>query len=69
MDADPYSKREHDEFRADIRESLDRILDQTTQHNHRMSKIERNMLIVGTATGVTILLKFPELADFLKLVV
>ena len=68
MPSDPYTKREHDEFRADIRESLNRILIQTTQHNHRMSKIERNMLIVGTATAVVILLKVPELLPLLKII-
>ena len=68
MDKDPYTKREHDEFRADIRDALERILDQTTQHNHRMTKIERYMLILGTATAVTITLKFPELAAFIKLI-
>ena len=67
MDA-PYSKREQDEFRQDVKESLSKILMQTTQHNHRMTKIERAMLIVGTATTILIVTKFPELKPLLGLI-
>jgi hypothetical protein len=65
---EPYSKREQDEFRTDVREKLEQILEQTTEHNHRMSKIERWILVVGTATAVLITLKFPELTTILRLI-
>lgn len=51
-----------------MEEKIDKILEQTTEHNHRMTKIERNMLIVGTATVVVIMLKLPELTPLLKLI-
>ena len=37
----PYSNREVDHMRNDIDKNLRLILEQTTQHNHRMTKIEK----------------------------
>ncbi len=65
---EPYSKREQDEFRTDVKDSLAKILMQTTEHNHRMTKMERVLLILGTATAVLILLKFPELKPLLGII-
>lgn len=48
--------------------TLTRIEEQTNKTNGRVSKFERNLLIVGTAVAVTIVLKFPELIAFLKFV-
>ncbi len=47
---------------------LDEIFDQTKRTNGRVTKLERWMMIVGTATAVTIILKFPEIAPLLKLI-
>lgn len=62
-----------DAFEYDMRNAMTRfeigqteIKEQTTKHNGRMSKIERNMLIIGTATLVIVALKFPELLALIK---
>ena len=48
----PYANREIDEKFKDIMDSLGRIEVQTTQHNGRLTKVERILLILGTATVV-----------------
>lgn len=58
---------EEQTYRKSIEEKVDLILRQTTKTNGRVTKIERNMLIVGTAVIVIILLKVPELTPLLKL--
>ena len=49
----------------DIKESLDRIELQTTEHNHRLTKMERLVLIVGTATLVLLIVNGSKFVDFL----
>lgn len=65
---EPYTKREQDEFRQDVRDGLLRIEAQTIKTNGRVSRLERYMLIVGTATAVVISLRFPELLILLNIV-
>ena len=48
----PYQNREIDEKFKDIMESLGRIEIQTTKHNGRLTKVERLILILGTAIVV-----------------
>ena len=59
---------EEQTYRKNMEEKVDLILGQTTKTNGRVTRIERNMLILGTAVTVIILLKFPELMPLLKLI-
>jgi hypothetical protein len=79
MDDSEYSNREVDvrfaavektsnDNRALLMEKLDSIYAQTKTTNGRVTKLERWMMIVGTATAVTILLKFPELKPLLGII-
>ncbi len=52
---------------SDQDKSLLKILEQTTKHNGRMSKLERYLLIVGCITGTVLLLKFPDVIEAIKL--
>lgn len=67
-DNHPYTKREQDEQWARIANALSRIEIQTTTTNGRVSKLEKHMLVVGTAIAVLIVIKFPELIALLKFV-
>jgi hypothetical protein len=66
MDA-PYSNRELDSKFRSIDEKLDQILSQTTKHNGRMTRMEKTMLVVGTAVVVLVALKFPELLAVIRI--
>ena len=75
MEDTPYLKREIDRMFSAIDEKLDamkhqmdRIENQTTQHNHRITKIERVALILGTAVAVMIVIRFPDLTALVKFV-
>lgn len=46
MHEEPYQNREIREMFKDVKEALVRIEDQTKQHNHRMTKIERRQVYV-----------------------
>lgn len=61
-----YSKRELDEKFKDFKEQLDRIETQTTKHNGRMQKVERVLLIVGTAVAVLLITNGSQFIVFLK---
>ena len=64
---DEYSNRELDEKFDHITEKLDLILDQTTKHNGRLSKVERNMLIIGCIMGTVGVIYFPQIINIVKL--
>ncbi len=55
-------------YREYVKQTLDEIKSQTIKTNGRVTKMERNMLIVGTAVIVIILLKVPELLPLLRLI-
>jgi hypothetical protein len=66
-----YTKRELDskfsevtQHLSDQDKKLDRILTQTTEHNHRMSKIERVLLVVGTVVIVLLITNGSRFVDF-----
>ncbi len=48
----------------EVRNFLAEIKTQTTEHNHRMSKIERTLLIVGTVVLVLLVTNGSKLLDF-----
>jgi Flp pilus assembly protein TadB len=56
-----------DENHKDSNDRLERIEIQTVKTNGRVNKLERNLLILGTATLVIIALKFPELLAAIKI--
>lgn len=66
MDNEPYHKRELDHIFKDIKDSLDRIEEQTTRHNGRLTKVERILLILGCVTGTILVVNGSELVGFLK---
>jgi hypothetical protein len=67
MDGD-YSNRELETFFSDFKHTLSEIRAQVTKTNGRVTKLEKYMLIVGTALIVVIALKFPELLVVLKMI-
>lgn len=81
---EPYLNREIDEKFSDAVQAvkilenkllderigiLPKVLRQTTEHNHRMTKIERTLLIVGTVVGVLLITNGSELLSFLKSII
>lgn len=61
MDEEPYSKREADEFRKDVRESLSRIEVQTHLTNGRVSKLENWRYFVSGGMAVIVIIVVPIL--------
>ena len=55
-------------YRAWQKETLEQIKIQTVKTNGRVTRLEKWLLVVGVATTVTILLKFPEYASLLSLI-
>jgi hypothetical protein len=66
MDQD-YTNREIDSQFHGVHQKLDMLIVQTTKTNGRVTKLEKFMLILGTATTVIIALRFPELLSIVKL--
>ena len=56
-----YSTRELDGIFKSVDGKLDQLVEQTTKTNGRVTRLERSLLIVGTATIVILALKFPEI--------
>ena len=52
MTSEDYSKREIDHVFGDIKKSLERIEEQTTKHNGRLTRLERWMWCVAGAVSV-----------------
>lgn len=57
-----------DNFENNTTKTLERIELQTRKTNGRVSKLERYMLVVGTAVAVLIMLKFPEMKALIGLI-
>lgn len=67
MAGDDYSQRELEGNFKEIKESLEVITQQVFKTNGRVSKLERNLLIVACVLGTVVLLKFPEVIQSIKL--
>lgn len=63
-----YSNREIDMKFEGVHEKLDLILEQTTRHNGRLTKVERILLILGCITA-TLLISKPEIINLVKLII
>ena len=64
-----YSKREIDHFMKDITGQLSKILEQTTRHNGRLTRVERILLVMGTAIVVLMATSGSELVSFIMKIV
>lgn len=69
MDSDNYRKRELDFMFQEIKDQLNRIEDQTTAHNHRLSKVERYLLVVGCVSGTILVMNGSALFTFIKAII
>lgn len=63
---EPYNKREVDTLLQNIYEKLERIEEQTTKHNGRMTKIERYLLVIGCVAGTLLIVSGSEFIQLLK---
>jgi hypothetical protein len=71
----PYANREIDMFISEIKEQLDRIEKQTVKTNGRVYSLENELgsvkvklYIVGAIAGTVLIMKFPEIANLIKLI-
>ncbi len=60
--------KEQNRVLEEIKDDVKETKIQAKMTNGRVTKLERYMLIVGTAVAVTIILKFPQLTAFLHLI-
>ena len=64
---DQYLNRELDEKFSNITEQLDRIEVQVRYTNGRVTKSERNLLIVACIMGTILFLKYPEVIKIIQI--
>jgi hypothetical protein len=67
MRDEQYSKREMDNYLKTTSDQLDRIEVQVRYTNGRVSKLERNLLIVAVVLATTVVIKFPELIETIRI--
>lgn len=61
-----YENREVDAMVKDLHVKLDDIFEQVKKTNGRVTKLEKNLLIVACVLGTTLILKGSELVAVLK---
>ena len=61
-----YNKREIDLMFGSTHNKLDKILDQTTKHNHRLTKLERFMWTLSGALIIFSCLQFDQIISLFK---
>jgi hypothetical protein len=61
-----YTKREMDSLLANIHQTLGRIETQTTKTNGRVSRLERNLLIVGCIVGTMLIMSGSRFVELIK---
>ena len=64
-----YSNREIDRMFSEIKEQLDRIEVQTRKTNGRVTKLERILMVSGTAVAAILAVKAPEIFSILKAII
>ena len=64
-----YSTRELNHFFDDFKNQLNRIEIQTTKHNGRLTRMERIMLIFGTAVFILLITNGSQLVQIFKLII
>lgn len=61
----PYQNREIDEKFTDIKDTLGRIEEQTSKTNGRVTRLERNLLIVACVVGTLLVTNGSDLLSFI----
>ena len=61
-----YENREIDTMVKEVHVKLDDIITQVTKTNGRVTKLEKNLLIVACVLGTTLVLKGSELVEVAK---
>lgn len=64
-----YNNKTLDHIFGDIKDSLNRIEAQTIRHNGRLTRLEKIMLILGTAVVVVLVVNGSELVNFISLII